>query len=86
MTGLTADDLVGVGSTVSAVALSALMFISMPMADFQVREQEKALKRIERQLAELAERDPTMYFDGDWIPLIERRKALQAEIEKARKA
>jgi hypothetical protein len=78
------NDLVGVGSTVSAVALPALMFISMPMADFQAKEREKALRRIEQQLQELAREDPTMYFDGDWIPLIERRKVLQAEIDKAK--
>jgi hypothetical protein len=86
MTGLTADDLVGVGSTVSAVALPALMFVSMPMADFQSKQQAKALERIDKQLAELAESDPTMYFDGDWDDLFNRRRRLQAELEKKSRA
>jgi hypothetical protein len=86
MTGLTADDLVGVGSTVPAMALSALMFISMPMADFQSKQQAKALERIDQQLAELAVEDPTMYFDGDWDDLFNRRRRLQAELEKKSRA
>jgi hypothetical protein len=41
-----------------------MMFVSMPMADFQAKEQEKAVERITRQLREMAREDPTMYFDG----------------------
>jgi hypothetical protein len=84
--GCIRHDLVGVGSTVSAVALPALMFISMPMADFQSNQQAKALERIDKQLAELAESDPTMYFDGDWDDLFNRRRLLQAELEKKSRA
>jgi hypothetical protein len=77
---------VGVGSTVSAVALPALMFVSMPMADFMSKQQEKAIERIDKQLREMAEIDPTMYFDGDWDDLFNRRRLLQAELEKKSRA